>query len=115
MVTYYGDTSTEDRQKAIKKMQNPNSSVRFLVGTPQTGGYGITLTGASTMIYYSNGYDLEKRQQSEARIDRIGQKKPMTYIDIIAEKTVDEKIVKSLRKKVNIATQVMGEELKDWI
>jgi SNF2 family DNA or RNA helicase len=115
VVTYYGDTSTEDRQKAIKKMQDPNSSVRFLVGTPQTGGYGITLTGASTMIYYSNGYDLEKRQQSEARIDRIGQKKPMTYIDIIAEKTVDEKIVESLRKKVNIATQVMGEELKDWI
>jgi len=53
--------------------------------------------------------------QSEARIDRIGQEKPMTYIDIIAEKTVDEKIVKALRKKVNIATQVMGEELKDWI
>ena len=96
-------------------MQNPDSSVRFLVGTPQTGGYGITLTGASTMIYYSNGYDLEKRMQSEARIDRIGQEKPMTYIDIIAEKTVDEKIVKALRKKVNIATQVMGEELKDWI
>jgi SNF2 family DNA or RNA helicase len=99
VVTYFGDTSTEDRQKAIKKMQDPNSSVRFLVGTPQTGGYGITLTGASTMIYYSNGYDLEKRQQSEARIDRIGQKKPMTYIDIIAEKTVDEKIVKVFKKK----------------
>ena len=66
-------------------------------------------------FYYSNGYDLEKRQQSEARIDRIGQKKPMTYIDIIAEKTVDEKIVTSLKKKVNIATQVMGEELKAWI
>jgi SNF2 family DNA or RNA helicase len=115
VVTYYGDTSTEERQSAIKKMQNPKSPVRFLVGTPQTGGYGITLTGASTMIYYSNGYDLEKRQQSEARIDRIGQEKPMTYIDIIAEGTVDEKIVKSLKKKVNIATQVMGEELKDWI
>ena len=59
--------------------------------------------------------DLEKRQQSEARIDRIGQKKPMTYIDILAEDTIDEKIVKSLRKKVNIATEIMGEELKDWI
>ena len=115
VVTYYGDTTTEDRQKAIKKIQDPESKVRFLVGTPQTGGYGITLTGASTMIYYSNGYDLEKRQQSEARIDRIGQKKPMTYIDILAEDTVDEKIVKALRKKVNIATQVMGEELKAWI
>jgi SNF2 family DNA or RNA helicase len=114
-VTYYGDTSIDDRQKAIKLIQDPESKVRFIVGTPQTGGYGITLTGASTMIYYSNGYDLEKRQQSEARIDRIGQEKPMTYIDIIAEETIDEKIVKALRNKVNIATQIMGEELKEWI
>jgi len=115
VVTYFGDTSTDDRQKAIKAIQDPNSPVRFIVGTPQTGGYGITLTGASTMIYYSNGYDLEKRQQSEARIDRIGQTKNMTYIDIIAEKTIDEKIVAALRNKVNIASQIMGEELKEWI
>jgi len=115
IVTYYGDTSSEDRQKAIAAIQNQEGPTRFLVGTPQTGGYGITLTGASTMIYYSNGYDLEKRQQSEARIDRIGQEKPMTYIDIIAEDTIDEKIVDALRKKVNIATEIMGEELKDWI
>tara|TARA_R100001480_G_scaffold420_3_gene1081 strand:- start:1037 stop:1219 length:183 start_codon:yes stop_codon:yes gene_type:complete len=58
---------------------------------------------------------LKKRQQSEARIDRIGQTKPMTYIDIMCEDTVDERIVKALRKKVNIASQVMGEELKAWI
>ena len=64
---------------------------------------------------HSNGYDLEKRQQSEARIDRIGQTRPMTYIDLICEDTVDEKIVKSLRKKVDIASKIMGEELKDWI
>ena len=115
VVTYYGDTTTDERAAAIKKIQDPESPVRFIVGTPQTGGYGITLTGASTMIYYSNGYDLEKRQQSEARIDRIGQEKPMTYIDIMAENTVDTKIVKSLRQKVNIATEIMGEELKQWI
>ena len=115
IVTYYGDTTTDDRQRAIKKIQDKDSPVRFIIGTPQTGGYGITLTGASTMIYYSNGYDLEKRQQSEARIDRIGQEKPMTYIDIICENTVDTRIVKALRKKVDIATQIMGEELKEWI
>jgi SNF2 family DNA or RNA helicase len=115
IVTYYGDTTTDDRQRAIKKIQDKDSPVRFIIGTPQTGGYGITLTGASTMIYYSNGYDLEKRQQSEARIDRIGQEKPMTYIDIMAEDTIDDKIVKSLRNKVNIATEIMGEELKAWI
>jgi SNF2 family DNA or RNA helicase len=115
VVTYYGDTTQDERQNAIKKMQDKDSPVRFFVGTPQTGGYGITLTAASTMIYYSNGYDLEKRQQSEARIDRIGQEKPMTYIDIEAEGTVDERIVKALKAKVNIASKVMGEELKEWI
>ena len=67
------------------------------------------------MVYFSNGYDLEKRQQSEARIDRIGQEKPMTYIDIISEDTIDDKIVLALRKKQNIASQIMGEELKNWI
>ena len=113
-VDYFGLTPQSERQDNIKKFQE-NENVRFFVGTPQTGGYGITLTAASNMIYYSNGYDLEKRKQSEARIDRIGQTKPMTYIDILAEKTVDERIVKALRKKINIATQIMGEELKDWI
>ena len=53
-MTYYGDTSTEDRAEAIKKIQDPDSNIRFLVGTPQTGGYGITLTEANVMIYYSN-------------------------------------------------------------
>jgi SNF2 family DNA or RNA helicase len=105
----------KDRQENIKKFQDPDSTVKYFIGTTQTGGYGITLTAASTMVYYSNGYDLEKRQQSEARIDRIGQKYPMTYIDIYCENTVDARIVKALKKKVNIASQIMGEALKDWI
>jgi SNF2 family DNA or RNA helicase len=115
IVSYYGATESEIRQKAIEKFQDPRSPVRFFVGNPQTGGYGITLTEASTVIYYSNGYDLEKRLQSEDRAHRIGQKKSVTYIDLIAEKTVDEKIVKALRKKINIASEVLGEELRSWI
>jgi len=114
VVSYYGLTPQEDRQDNIRKFQS-DPKCRFMVGTPSTGGYGITLTAANTVIYYSNGYDLEKRLQSEDRAHRIGQKKNVTYVDIIAEKTVDEKIVKSLRKKINIASEVLGEELKDWI
>ena len=113
-VHYYGLTPQEDRQKYIRRFQN-DPKCRFIVGTPQTGGYGITLTQANTVIYYSNGYDLEKRLQSEDRAHRIGQKKTVTYIDLIAEDTIDEKIVEALRKKINIASEVMGEELKDWI
>jgi SNF2 family DNA or RNA helicase len=114
VVDYYGLTPQDQRQTNIKKFQD-DPGYRFFVGTPSTGGYGITLTAANTVIYYSNGYDLEKRLQSEDRAHRIGQKKSVTYVDILAEETVDEKIVKSLRKKINIASKVMGEELKSWI
>ena len=114
VVSYYGLTPQDERQDNIRKFQS-DPRCRFLVGTPSTGGYGITLTAANTVIYYSNGYDLEKRLQSEDRAHRIGQKKNVTYIDIIAEKTVDEKIQESLRKKINIASEVMGEELRAWI
>ena len=115
IVEYYGNIEAKQRQENIEKFQDPNSPVRFFVGNPQTGGYGITLTAANNVVYYSNGYDLEKRLQSEDRAHRIGQKKAVTYIDLIAPKTVDEKIRKALRKKINIATEVMGEELRQWI
>ncbi len=114
IVDYYGLTPQDERQSNIKKFQS-DPKCRFIVGTPATGGYGITLTAANTVIYYSNGYDLEKRLQSEDRAHRIGQQKSVTYVDLICDDTVDEKIVKSLRKKINIASEVLGEELKSWI
>ena len=114
IVDFFGLTPQDERQDNIRKFQD-DPKCRFFVGTPATGGYGITLTAANTVIYYSNGYDLEKRLQSEDRAHRIGQKKAVTYVDIIAEDTVDEKIVTALRDKINIASQVLGEELKDWI
>jgi len=115
IVQYYGAIDAETRQKNIERFQNPESDARFFIGNPQTGGYGITLTAANNVIYYSNGYDLEKRLQSEDRAHRIGQKKSVTYVDFITPKTVDEKIVKALRKKMNIATEIMGEDLREWI
>ena len=107
--TYYGGVKQEEREKVIEDFQNPDSPLRFFVGNTQTGGYGITLTAASTVVYYSNNYDLEKRLQSEDRAHRIGQINKVTYIDIVCEKTVDEKIVKALRKKQSIASLVLGE------
>jgi len=114
IVDYYGLTPQEERQPNIKRFQD-DPKCRFIVGTPSTGGYGITLTAANTVIYYSNGYDLEKRLQSEDRAHRIGQKKSVTYVDLMADDTVDEKIVQALRKKIDIASEVLGEELRSWI
>ena len=115
VVQYYGAIQAEKRQKYIETFQDPESDARFFVGNPQTGGYGITLTAANTVVYYSNGYDLEKRLQSEDRAHRIGQTKSVTYVDFIAPKTVDEKIVKALRKKMNIANEIMDEDWREWI
>jgi len=115
VATYYGDTEAEERQEIVTKFQDPNSELRFFVGNPRTGGYGLTLTQAKTVIYYSNSFDLEVRLQSEDRAHRIGQTSKVTYIDFISPGTVDEHIVKALRNKINIASQVLGEELKEWI
>ena len=112
-VTYYGDTTDEERTTAIERFQDGDA--RFFVGNPQTGGYGITLTAATTVIYFANSFDLAVRMQSEDRAHRIGQKNNVTYIDLIAEGTIDEKIVKALRSKMDIASTVMGEELRQWL
>ncbi len=115
VVTFYGDTKAETRQEIVNEFQDKDSPLRFFIANPQTGGYGLTLTASHTVIYYSNSYDLEIRMQSEDRAHRISQTEKVTYIDLIAEKTVDEKIVKSLRNKINLATEVLGEEMKQWL
>ena len=112
-VTYFGDTSDDDRTDAIERFQSGDA--RFFVGNPQTGGYGITLTAATTVVYFANSFDLAVRMQSEDRAHRIGQNHHVTYIDLIAEGTIDERIVDALRNKMDIAAVVMGEEIKEWL
>ena len=114
-VCYYGDVSEEDRVKAIQSFQDPDSPVRFFVGNTQTAGRGITLTEASTCIYNSNNFSLELRQQSEDRAHRIGQRNNVTYVDLVARATLDEKIIKALLQKRNISNQILQDELEEWI
>jgi len=114
-VEYHGGVDSTLRQEHIAQFQQKNGPTRYFVGNAQTGGYGITLTAASTVVYYSNSYDLEKRLQSEDRAHRIGQTGSVTYVDLMAENTIDERIVKALNKKINIANEIMGEDIKDWI
>ena len=115
LVTYFGDTKDEERVLAVSLFQDENSDVRFFLGNTQTGGYGITLTAAKTVIYYSNNYDLEKRLQSEDRAHRIGQKNSVTYLDLVCKGTVDEKIIKALRNKISLAQAVTGDKWREWI
>ena len=114
VVSIFGEVSTEDRQEAVRRFQD-DSSCRFFVGNPSTGGYGLTLTAASYVVYFSNSYNLEVREQSEDRAHRIGQKKNVTYIDLIAENTIDEFIISALNKKMKLSAQTLGEQTKKWL
>ena len=115
VATYYGETAQDERQDIVDKFQDKDSPLRFFVGQPRTGGYGITLTAANTVIYFSNSYDLEIRLQSEDRAHRIGQDKKVTYIDLVSPKTIDEKVLKALRSKIDLAGKVLGEEARAWL
>ena len=112
---YYGATPQDERQEIVNRFQDVNDPLRFFVGQPKTGGYGITLTAASTVIYYSNSYDLEIRLQSEDRAHRIGQKNAVTYVDLVSPNTIDEKVLNALRQKINLADKVLNEDPKQWI
>ena len=114
MASFYGLTSAARREKVLDDFQDEDSELRFFVSNPHTGGRGLTLTAADTMIFYSNSYDLELRLQAEDRIHRIGQTKSCTYVDLVVPGTVDEKILESLRKKVKISNEVLG-EVKEWL
>ena len=114
-VSYYGDTSDDDRAAAVLNFQNPDHPLKFLVGNPATAGYGLTLTEANLVVYYANDFNLETRIQSEDRAHRIGQKNNVTYIDLICEGSIDERIVKALRTKIDIGAKVLGEDAREWL
>jgi len=115
VASYYGATAQDDRQDIVNRFQDPDSGLRYFVGQPRTGGYGITLTEATTVVYFSNSYDLEIRLQSEDRAHRIGQKKAVTYVDLVSPNTIDEKILTALYDKNVLAGKVLGETVKGWL
>jgi len=111
---YYGDTSDDERNEIVRNFQESNA-LRYFVGNPATAGYGLTLTEANLVVYYANDFNLETRIQSEDRAHRIGQKNNVTYVDLITEGTIDERIVAALRNKIDIGAKVLGEQAREWL
>lgn len=105
VVRHDGSTSVADRDAAVDLFQGGQADV--FVGTPATGGYGVTLTRARTVVYFSNSYNLEHRLQSEDRPHRIGLDHSVTYIDLVARGTVDERFVANHRAKIDMSEVIM--------
>lgn len=131
VVDYYGETDDAERKYARQAFQDPNSTVKYMVSNPDTGKWGNTWTQATTVIYYSNNYNLEARDQSEDRAHRIGQfgsmhrikvpgmtydgKEPsVLYIDLRVRGTVDDKIIRVLRNKKKLTDEIVASNWR-WL
>ncbi|MBR2578823.1 MAG: SWF/SNF helicase family protein, partial [Clostridia bacterium] len=98
----------KNRADEIAKFQNDTDVLVFL-GQIATAGLGITLTAASTMVFYSLDYSMSNFEQAKARIHRTGQKENCTYIYLIAKNTVDEKVLRALKKKYDLASSIISD------
>jgi SNF2 family DNA or RNA helicase len=87
----------------------------YMCATQGAGMRGNTWVKPALVIYYANNYDLEQRDQSERRTWRKGQHRPVTYVDLLTENTIDWDVVRSLRKKLDLATLMNQEEFRKWL
>lgn len=106
----YSQVSGEvkDRGTQIHSFQN-DPTVSVFIGQIATAGLGITLTAASTMVFYSLDYSMSNFEQIKARIHRTGQQKNCTYIYLVAKNTVDEKVLNSLQNKADLAKALVND------
>lgn len=114
-VRYDGKVRSADRRIALSRFRDADDPARVFVANVHAISQGVTLTIAKTMIYYSNSYSLERRLQSEDRFHRIGQDSPVHIIDLVARDTVDATVVDVLKRKFDVAAQVMGDRFRGWL
>lgn len=114
VVEFHGGIEQNERVAGVKAFQE-DETTRFFVGTQQAGGMGIDLFASNTTVYYSNTFKLDDRIQSEDRAHRIGQTHSVTYVDLVTPQTVDEKIIKALRNKINLAQIITGDNYREWL
>jgi hypothetical protein len=113
-VSFWGETELDERVEARNRIQS-DDTCRFIVSNQSVGKFGNTWTACNLVIYYANSFDNEDRQQSEDRAHRIGQTKFVTYIDLRVPGTIDEHLIKVLRKKITISSTLQGDEFRKWL
>lgn len=98
----YGET--KDRVERVKQF-NTRPELQVFIGQIDTAGQGINLQSASYCVFLSNNYSYGDREQAEGRIHRSGQKaQNCTYIDVVARDSIDERVLKILKRKENLAS-----------
>ncbi len=96
IAVFHGGLSEKERNRQINLFRH---EARFFLATQSSGGHGLTLNEANNVIFYNNGFKYSERLQAEDRCHRIGQDRPVTYVDIVCAGSIDERINRALTNK----------------
>ena len=100
-----GQVSINKRHDIINRFQEQEAT-RVLVIQPQAASHGLTLTAANVIIWYAPVTSVETYLQANARIDRPGQKNPMTIVHITGSE-VEAKLYKMLQGNITNHTKII--------
>lgn len=109
---YDGEVSQKEKERSMDRFHS--GKAKFIIAKSASMGVGLTLVEAKSVFYYSNTFSYYERVQGEDRAHRVGQTHPVSYYDLVAHKTVDEKILQSLRECDDVASKVTGDKLREW-
>lgn len=110
---FWGGNKSGREAEEVRFKTDPRC--RFMVATAAAGGRGREWSAADLVVYYSNTMDLEHRSQSEERTQAIGKSRSVLYVDLVARETVDEKIIRGLRDKIDLAATITGDDYQEWL
>jgi hypothetical protein len=114
VVEFWGDTKEKDREIAKERFRE-DPACRLFVSNQSVGGRGNTMVTANLEVYYTNNWNLEHRLNSEGRIYRYGQTKTCLYVDLRVPGSVEDKVIQRLRKKIDVASTIMGDDWREWL
>ena len=92
------DGSTRDRQAVVERFQSDEGIPVFLISL-KAGGVGLNLTAADTVIHFDPWWNPAVEAQATDRAHRIGQRRVVTSIKLIARGTVEERVLRMQEKK----------------
>lgn len=101
-----GATRTELRQQYVERF-NADPRINCMILSTRSGGIGLNLTGADTVIFYDSDWNPTMDLQAQDRCHRIGQTRPVTIYRLISEHTVEESILEKARERKRLNNVVI--------
>jgi SNF2 family DNA or RNA helicase len=111
--TFHGGLTAAEREAVLADFKAGRA--QYLIATPQSGGMGISLTTAALEVFYSRTYNAGDYWQAIDRLHRPGQTRPVTVVNLVADDTVDGKVMAALEQKGRMQEWLMSRAVEEIV